>query len=71
MVVAPEVLGRERVAVVVNTLVYPFGAETFTGDAAIDNDGNPLRPRTSGATTTSGGSTAWSAPTSRWSSGWR
>ena len=35
------------------------GAQTFTGPAATDNDGNPLAPATSGATTSSGGSTAW------------
>ncbi|HEY6781480.1 MAG TPA: hypothetical protein VI111_11020, partial [Thermoleophilaceae bacterium] len=40
----PEAFAAWGLEATVNTLVYPLGAETFTGDAPVDNDGNPLQP---------------------------
>ncbi len=40
----PEAFSAFGLEASVNTLVYPLGAPTYTGDAPVDNDGEPLQP---------------------------
>ena len=62
-------LGRKGLRRAVLSLTRPKGKARLRGPAPHDDDGLPLAPATHGATTCSGGSTGWSAPISRWSSG--
>src|SRR4051794_35369548 len=63
-----DALNGRPLADVVQSLTRPQGDATLTGPEPKDDDGNPIAPLDTWATTTPGGSTAWSARTSSSSS---